>query len=153
MSMGLNKVVLIGNVGRDPELRHTAEGKALATFTLATTESWRNRTTGEKKEHTEWHRIVVFSDGLVDIIKNYVKKGTKLYLEGTLKSRKWVDNNGQERYTVDIVMQNHAAVLVLLDNKKSDTANIEEHKNINNEDKSKNDSNTSNTELNDEIPF
>lgn len=117
MAGSLNKVTLIGNLGRDPEIRSTNDGREIATFSVATGESWKDKTTGERKEKTEWHRVVVFSEGLVRIIKSYVKKGTKLYLEGQLQTRKWTDNENQERYTTEIVLQNFNSTLLLLDSK------------------------------------
>lgn len=119
MANSLNKVALIGNLGRDPEFRSTNEGKEIATFTMATSDSWKDRLTGEKKEKTEWHRVVVFNEGLVKVIKNYLKKGNKIYLEGSLQTRKWVDNAGQEKYSTEIVLQNFNANLILLDSKSS----------------------------------
>jgi single-strand DNA-binding protein len=117
MAGSLNKVVLIGNLGRDPEIRSTNDGREIATFSIATSESWKDKLTGEKKEKTEWHRIVVFSEGLVRVIKSYVKKGTKLYIEGQLQTRKWVDNENHERYTTEIVLQSFNSTLILLDGK------------------------------------
>jgi single-strand DNA-binding protein len=114
MAGSVNKVILVGNVGQDPEIRSTQTGSEIANFSLATTESWKDRGTGERKEKTEWHRIVVFSEGLVRVIKDYVKKGTKLYIEGTLQTRKWTDNSGNERYTTEIVLQGFNSVLTIL---------------------------------------
>lgn len=114
MSGSLNKVTLIGNLGGDPEIRTTNDGKEIANFSLATSESWKDKATGEKKEKTEWHRIVCFNEGLVKIIKEYVKKGTKLYIEGQLQTRKWLDNTNQEKYTTEVVLQGYNAHLVLL---------------------------------------
>ena len=114
MSGSLNKVTLIGNLGGDPEIRTTNDGKEIANFSLATSESWKDKATGEKKEKTEWHRIVCFNEGLVKIIKEYVKKGTKLYIEGQLQTRKWLDNVNHERYTTEVVLQGYNAHLVLL---------------------------------------
>lgn len=116
----VNKVILIGNVGKDPEIRTTNSGKEVASFSLATSESWKDRTTGEKQERTEWHRISIFSPGLVEIVKNYVKLGTKLYVEGTLRTTKWTDSNNIERYSTDVVLQGFSAILTLL-SKKDDT--------------------------------
>jgi len=117
MAGSLNKVVLIGNLGRDPEIRTTSDGKELANFSIATSESWKDKMTGERKDKTEWHRIVVFNEGLVRVIKSYVKKGTKLYIEGQLQTRKWVDNENKERYTTEIVLQNFNSTLILLDSR------------------------------------
>lgn len=115
----LNKVTLIGNLGKDPELRSMQDGKEIATFSLATSEVWKDKMTGERRERTEWHRIVVFSQALVNIIKNFVKKGTKVYIEGALQTRKWTDQSGLERYTTEIVLQNYNSVLMILDSKSS----------------------------------
>ncbi|WP_341752027.1 single-stranded DNA-binding protein [Candidatus Tisiphia endosymbiont of Piscicola geometra] len=121
MAGSLNKAILIGNLGRDPEIRHTADGKEIASFSVATSETWKDRATGEKKEKTEWHRVVIFNEGLVSVVKNYAKKGTKVYLEGNLQTRKWVDNLGQEKYTTEIVLQNFNSQFILLDSKGGGT--------------------------------
>ena len=123
MAGSLNKVMLIGNVGKDPEVRTTQSGKEVASFPLATSDTWRDKTTGEKQERTEWHRITVFSPGLVEVIKNYVKLGTKVYVEGSLRTSKWTDSNNIERYTTDIVLQGYNAVLNLLSKKDDSTSN------------------------------
>ena len=115
MAGSLNKVTLIGNLGRDPEIRSTNDGREIASFSLATSESWKDKTTGERKDKTEWHRVVVFSEGLVRVVKSYLKKGAKVYIEGQLQTRKWVDNNGQEKYTTEVVLQGFNAVLIMLD--------------------------------------
>lgn len=117
--MSVNKVILVGNVGQDPEVKNTQDGRELATFSIATSESWKDKSSGEKKEKTEWHRVVVFSQGLVGIVKNYVKKGTKLYVEGQLVTRKWSDSNGVEKYTTEIVLQNFNSTLQILDSRGS----------------------------------
>jgi single-strand DNA-binding protein len=109
----LNKVTLIGNLGKDPEIRSTSDGQEIANFSLATTERWKDKNTGDKKEKTEWHKIVVFNS-LVNIVKNYVKKGTKLYVEGQLQTRKWTDNNGIDKYTTEIILQNFNSNLQIL---------------------------------------
>jgi single-strand DNA-binding protein len=116
-SGSVNKVILIGNVGKDPEIRTMQDGREVASITLATSDSWKDRATNERKERTEWHRITVFSEGLVGIVKHYVKKGSKVYVEGALQTRKWVDNNGIERYTTEVVLQNFGGTLTLLDNR------------------------------------
>lgn len=118
--MSVNKVILLGNVGQDPELRATQDGREIATFSLATSESWKDKASGEKKEKTEWHRIVIFSQGLVEIVKKYVKKGSKLYVEGSLQSRKWTDKEGVEKFTTEIVLQNFGSSLQLLDKKEGE---------------------------------
>lgn len=110
----LNKVTLIGNLGQDPEIRQASDGREIANFSLATTERWKDKNTGERREKTEWHRIVIFSQGLVSVVKNYVKKGSKLYIEGQLQTRKWTDNNGVDRYITEVVLQNFNSNLQLL---------------------------------------
>ena len=117
--MALNKVILIGNTGRDPEVRTMNNGNEVAIFTLATTDSWKDKVTGERKDKTEWHRIVIYTPGLVNICKNYVKKGSKLYLEGTLQTRKWVDGQGIDRHVTEVVLQGFNCTLQLLDSKNS----------------------------------
>jgi single-strand DNA-binding protein len=119
MASSLNKVTLIGNVGKDPEIRNMSDGKEIANFSIATSESWKDKASGERKERTEWHRIVVFNEALVNLVKNYVKRGSKLYIEGALQTRKWVDNTGQEKYTTEIVLQGYASNITLLDSRAS----------------------------------
>jgi single-strand DNA-binding protein len=148
MVNSINKVVLIGNVGRDPEVRVTQDGKEIASITLATSETWKDRTSGERKEKTEWHRVAIFSEGLVNIVKNYVKKGSKLYIEGSLHTRKWVDNAGIERYTTEIILQNFNSTLLMLDANRSSN---EYSSNIAGESTSSN--NFVAAEIDDEIPF
>ena len=144
MASSLNKVILIGNLGRDPEIRSSSDGKEIASFSIATSDAWKDKVTGEKKEKTEWHRVVAFKEGLVGIIKSYVKKGSKVYIEGQLQTRKWVDNNGQEKYTTEVVLQGFNAVLILLDSKGGATAHDSNVDNAPHFD---------NSELDDEIPF
>lgn len=113
----LNKVMLIGNLGKDPEVRHTQDGKAIVNLTLATSESWKDKATGEKKEKTEWHRVVIFNDGLAKVAEAYLKKGSTVYLEGQLQTRKWTDKDGVEKYSTEIVLQNFKGELVMLGGK------------------------------------
>ena len=113
----LNKVMLIGNLGKDPEVRHTQDGKAIVNLTLATSESWKDKATGEKKEKTEWHRVVIFNDGLAKVAEAYLKKGSTVYLEGQLQTRKWTDKDGAEKYGTEIVLQNFRGEMVLLGGK------------------------------------
>ena len=115
MAGTVNKVILVGNLGRDHEIRTTQEGKEIANLTIATSESWKDRNSGEKREKTEWHRVVIFSEGLTNIAKQYLKKGSKVYIEGALQTRKWQDNNGQERYSTEVVLQNYSGILTMLD--------------------------------------
>ncbi|MDR1425429.1 MAG: single-stranded DNA-binding protein [Rickettsiales bacterium] len=117
--MSINKVILIGNVGKDPEIRTMNNGNEIALFSLATSDSWKDKTTGERKDKTEWHRIVVYSQGLVGIVRNYIKKGTKLYLSGSIQTRKWVDPTGQDKHATEIILQGFTAELQILDPRNS----------------------------------
>jgi len=119
MAGSINKVILIGNIGKDPEIRTTNDGREIASLTLATSESWNDKNSGERKEKTEWHRISCFSPGLVNVIKNYVKKGSKVYIEGQLQTRKWQDQNGQDKYTTEVVLQGYNGTLTMLDSRNS----------------------------------
>ena len=125
MALGLNKVSLIGNVGNDPEFRFTKDGKEFSVFSLATTESWKDRHSGVKKERTEWHRIIVFSEGLVSIVRTFVQKGSKLFIEGSIQTRKFVDSRSQEVHRTEIVLQGNS-VLILLDSAKKDKTKKED---------------------------
>ncbi|HWI29421.1 MAG TPA: single-stranded DNA-binding protein [Stellaceae bacterium] len=115
MAGSVNKVILIGNLGRDPEIRSTQDGTRIANLSVATSENWRDKATGERKERTEWHRVVIFNDRLVEVVEKYLKKGAKVYLEGALQTRKWTDNSGQERYTTEVVLQRYRGELTMLD--------------------------------------
>lgn len=113
--MSVNKVILLGNVGQTPEVRSTQAGVQIASFSLATTDYWKDKATGDKKDKTEWHRIVIFGDALVNVVKNIVKKGSKVYIEGALQTRKWQDQSGVEKYTTEIILQGYNAKLEVLD--------------------------------------
>ena len=113
----INKVILVGNVGKDPEIRRTQDGRAIANLSLATSETWRDKATGERKEKTEWHRVVIFSEGLCRIAEQYLKKGAKVYIEGNLQTRKWQDDNGADRYSTEVVLQNFGGVMTMLDSR------------------------------------
>ena len=115
MVSSINKVILVGNLGADPKVSNTANGTKIVNLNIATSDVWKDKTTGERKERTEWHRVVIFNTQLADIAERYLRKGSKVYLEGQLQTRKWEDNNGQERYTTEIVLQNYSGNLVLLD--------------------------------------
>ncbi|HEX4111871.1 MAG TPA: single-stranded DNA-binding protein [Stellaceae bacterium] len=117
MAGSVNKVILIGNLGKDPEIRSTNDGTKIANFTLATSENWRDKASGERRERTEWHRVAVFNDRLVDVIEKYLKKGAKVYVEGALQTRKWTDKEGQERYTTEVVLQRFRGELTMLDSR------------------------------------
>ena len=118
MAGSVNKVILVGNIGKDPEIRSTQSGGKIANLTLATSETWNDKGTGERKEKTEWHRVVVFNDRLVDVVERFVKKGRKLYVEGSLQTRKWTDQSGQEKYTTEVVVDRFRGDITLLDSNR-----------------------------------
>lgn len=115
MAGSVNKVILVGNVGKDPEIRRTQDGRPIANLSLATSETWRDKNTGERKEKTEWHRVVIFSEPLCKVVEQYVKKGSKLYIEGALQTRKWTDQSGAEKYSTEVVIQGYNGSLTMLD--------------------------------------
>ena len=115
MAGSVNKVILIGNLGADPEIRRTQDGRPIANLRVATSETWRDKATGERREKTEWHRVVIFNEGLCKIVEQYVKKGSKVYLEGSLQTRKWQDKDGQDRYSTEVVLQGFNSQLTMLD--------------------------------------
>jgi single-strand DNA-binding protein len=115
MAGSVNKVILIGNLGADPEIRRTQDGRPVANLRIATSDSWRDKATGERKEKTEWHRVVIFNENLCKIAEQYLKKGSKVYLEGQLQTRKWQDQSGQDRYSTEVVLQGFRGELTLLD--------------------------------------
>src|SRR5499425_1489640 len=115
MAGSVNKVILVGNLGRDPEIRSTQDGMRIANLAVATSESWLDRVSGERKERTEWHRVVIFNERLAEIAEKYLKKGSKIYVEGALQTRKWTDQGGQERYSTEVVLQRFRGELTMLD--------------------------------------
>lgn len=117
MSGSVNKVILVGNVGRDPEVRRLNSGEPVASFSVATSETWRDKASGERRERTEWHNVVIFNENLAKIAEQYIKKGSKVYLEGQLQTRKYTDKNGQERQTTEVVLQRYRGELTLLDSR------------------------------------
>ncbi len=117
MAGSVNKVILVGNLGRDPEIRRTQDGRPIANLSLATSETWRDKSTGERKEKTEWHRVVIFSEPLCKVVEQYLKKGSKVYIEGALQTRKWTDKDGAEKYSTEVVLQGFNSVLTMLDGK------------------------------------
>ena len=152
MSGSLNKVLLIGRLGADPEIKQMVNGKSVARLSLATSNTWKDKNTGEKKEKTEWHRVVIFNEGLVNVIQQYVKKGTQVYIEGQLTTRKWKDEKaGIDRYSTEVVLQGFNSTFKILSSKNSQIENISED----NSEKSSlpNDQNISSNDLDDEIPF
>jgi single-strand DNA-binding protein len=117
MAGSVNKVILIGNLGADPEIRRTQDGRPIANLRIATSETWRDKNTGERKEKTEWHRVVIFNEGLCKVVEQYVKKGSKVYIEGALQTRKWTDKDGVEKYSTEVVLQGFNSVLTMLDSR------------------------------------
>ena len=115
MAGSVNKVILVGNLGADPEVRHTQDGRPIVNLRIATSESWRDRSTGERRERTEWHRVVIFSEGLAKIAEQYLRKGSKVYLEGQLQTRKWQDQQGNDRYSTEVVLRGFNGTLTMLD--------------------------------------
>src|SRR5215467_3314178 len=115
MAGSVNKVILVGNLGKDPEIRRTQDGRPIANLSVATSDTWRDKASGERRERTEWHRVVIFSEPLCRVAEQYLKKGSKVYLEGQLQTRKWTDQQGQERYTTEVVLQGFNSQLTMLD--------------------------------------
>ena len=152
MAGSLNKVLLIGRLGTDPEIKQMVNGKNVARLSLATSQSWKDKNTGERKEKTEWHRIVIFNEGLINVIQQYLKKGANVYVEGQLSTRKWKDEStGQDKYSTEIVLQGYNSSLTMLDgkNKNSDTSPESDSKSSLPNDNL----NQDNSDLDDEIPF
>jgi len=152
MSGSLNKVLLIGRLGADPEIKQMVNGKSVARLSVATSQSWKDKSTGERKEKTEWHRVVIFNEGLVNVVQQYLKKGANIYVEGALTTRKWKDeSSGQDKYSTEVVLQGYNSSLTMLDGK-----NKSENSNLVSDNKSSlpnDDIQPSNNDLDDEIPF
>ena len=152
MAGSLNKVLLIGRLGADPEIKQMVNGKSVARLSIATSNTWKDKNTGEKKEKTEWHRVVIFSEGLVKVVQQYVKKGAQVYIEGQLTTRKWKDEKaGIDRYSTEIVLQGFNSSFKILSSKNSQTASSQE--NISEKSSLPNDESTLSNDLDDEIPF
>ena len=152
MAGSLNKVQLIGRLGADPEIKQMVSGKSVARLSVATSQSWKDKSTGERKEKTEWHRVVIFNEGLVNIVSQYLKKGANVYLEGALSTRKWKDEaTGQDKYSTEVVLQGYNSSLTMLDgrNKSGDSNLVSDNKS----DLPNDDFQPSNNDLDDEIPF
>ena len=153
MAGSLNKVQLIGRLGADPEIKQMVNGKSVARLSIATSQSWKDKSSGERKEKTEWHRVVIFNEGLVNVVQQYVKKGANVYVEGQLSTRKWKDEStGQDKYSTEVVLQGYNSSLTMLDSRNSAGGNS----NLVSENKSSlpNDNlNQENSDLDDEIPF
>ena len=152
MSGSLNKVLLIGRLGADPEIKQMVNGKSVARLSLATSQSWKDKSSGERKEKTEWHRIVIFNEGLVSIVQQYLKKGANIYVEGALTTRKWKDeSSGQDKYSTEVVLQGYSSSLTMLDGKsKNDNSNLDSE---NKSSLPNDDTQSANNDLDDEIPF
>ena len=152
MAGSLNKVLLIGRLGADPEIKQMVNGKSVARLSVATSQSWKDKSTGERKEKTEWHRVVIFNEGLVNVVQQYLKKGANIYVEGALTTRKWKDeSSGQDKYSTEVVLQGYNSSLTMLDGK-----NKSENSNLVSDNKSSlpnDDIQPSNNDLDDEIPF
>ena len=153
MAGSLNKVLLIGRLGADPEIKQMVNGKSVARLSLATSQSWKDKNTGERKEKTEWHRVVIFNEGLVNVVQQYLKKGANVYIEGQLSTRKWKDeSSGQDKYSTEVVLQGYNSSLTMLDTRNSKTG----EENLVTENKSSlpnNNLNQDTSDLDDEIPF
>ena len=148
MAGSLNKVILIGRLGADPEIKQMTNGKNVARISLATSDTWKDKNTGEKKEKTEWHRIVIFNEGLVNAVQQYLKKGAQIYIEGQLTTRKWKDEqSGQDKYSTEIVLQGYNSTLKMLSNRATSDLSGQNLEQI------KNDSSNTQNDLDDEIPF
>ena len=152
MAGSINKVTLIGRLGNDPDVRSTQDGRSIVNLSVATSETWKDKNSGEKREKTEWHRVVIFNEGLGKIAQQYLNKGSKVYLEGQLQTRKWEDKSGQEKYTTEVVIQNYSGNLTLLDSRSDNSQNsqISDNKNNFNDTSPKIEENN---EFDDEIPF
>jgi single-strand DNA-binding protein len=124
MAGSVNKVILVGNLGKDPEIRRTQDGRPIANLSLATSESWRDKATGERKEKTEWHRVVIFNEGLCKVAEQYLKKGAKVYIEGQLQTRKWTDQSGVEKYSTEVVLQGFNSNLTMLEGRGGGSGSI-----------------------------
>lgn len=123
MSGSVNKVILVGNLGKDPEIRAMQDGSKIAQFSIATSESWNDKQSGERRDRTEWHRIVIYNDKLSEIAEKFLRKGSKVYVEGQLQTRKWTDQSGQERYTTEVALQRFRGELTMLDSKRDGSNN------------------------------
>lgn len=141
----INKVILIGNLGNNPDIRSMQNGAKIANLSIATSESWKDKNTGERKEKTEWHRVVIFNEGLVKVAENYLRKGSKVYIDGQLETRKWTDQSGAEKYTTEIVLRPYRGELTMLDTRKSESSG--EYQPTNQSENNKDEF------LGDEIPF
>ncbi len=155
MAGSVNKVILVGNLGADPDIRSTKDGRPVVNLSVATSENWRDKNSGERREKTEWHRVVLFSEGLCRIAEQYLKKGAKVYLEGQIQTRKWQDDSGKDRYTTEIVLQNYGGVLTMLDSRNSGSGFGAENGNTDTQPReaTSGGNNQTGEQIDDEIPF
>ena len=156
MAGSINKVILVGNLGADPTVSNTQSGAKIVNLRLATSDSWKDKTTGERKDKTEWHRVVIFNPQLADTAEKYLRKGSKVYLEGQLQTRSWKDNNGNDRYTTEVVLQSFNSVLVMLDSRNGGDASVAGNEVFATPSSASgwdNSSATAPSELDDDIPF
>tara|TARA_Y100000590_G_C15553140_1_gene951719 strand:+ start:371 stop:832 length:462 start_codon:yes stop_codon:yes gene_type:complete len=153
MAGSVNKVILLGNIGKDPDIKSTQNGSKLASFSIATSKRWKDKQTQEYKDKTEWHKVVVFGEGLVDIIDKYVKKGSKVYIEGELQTRKWQDQSGNDRYTTEVILQGFNSTLTLLDNKGNSSSLSEKQGENIIENEASSSQNEKDSSIDDDIPF
>jgi len=152
MAGSLNKVLLIGRLGNDPEIKQMSNGKNVARLSVATSETWKDKNSGERKEKTEWHRVVIFNEGLVGVVQQYLKKGSQVYIEGQIQTTKYTDNNGQEKYSTQIILQGYNSTLTMLG--ASNASSKVEDSSMNQDSSSlPSDNNVSSNELDDEVPF
>ena len=152
MAGSLNKVLLIGRLGNDPEIKQMTNGKSVARLSVATSETWKDKNSGERKEKTEWHRVVIFNEGLVGVVQKYLKKGSQVYIEGQIQTTKYTDNNGQEKYSTQIILQGYNSTLTMLG--ASNASSKVEDSSMNQDSSSlPSDNNVSSNELDDEVPF
>ena len=154
MAGSINKVILLGRLGADPEIRMSQDGKKIAKFSLATSESWKDKQSGEKKEKTEWHKVIIFSSGLADITEKYLKKGSLIYIEGQIGTRKYTDQSGIEKYITEIVLQGYNCQLTMIDNRSENSENLSSPSIENTLDKKENaDDSLQGIDIDDEVPF
>lgn len=156
MAGSVNKVILVGNLGKDPEVRRTQDGRPIANLSIATSQSWRDKNSGERKEKTEWHRVVIFNEGLAKVAEDYLKKGAKVYLEGALQTRKWTDQSGVEKYSTEVVLQGFGCTLTMLDGRR-DGGGDDDDSGFGTDDRparsSRNARPSRNNDMDDDIPF
>ena len=153
MAGSVNKVILVGNLGADPEVRHTQDGKPVVNLRIATSENWRDRTSGERRERTEWHRVVIFSEGLAKVAEQYLKKGAKVYIEGQLQTRKWQDQSGNDRYSTEVVLSGFNSTMTMLDSRSGGSSGAGQSGGDWSESKPSGGADFNASDLDDEIPF